>query len=325
MRIERLSVDNQRTQGAEQRNWYRQYSAKHLKQVEQALLAALDARGGATPDSAVVLGAGACTELPLDQLARACTPVTLADLDTAGMLRARDELPEKLRARVRTVSADLTGGVSSALQDLLRAQPWPDLRALGGGRGANVLNAVAECLEATPVARPPDPWTLGLAPHSFGLVVSSLTLTQLYSLPLLDALDTLLVYAPDLADQRETQPRYRKAATDFRRRVVVGHLALIEQLLAPEGAALLITDRVGHLLAPQRGPHAAEGDETLDVLPPDTLRLPDDLEQRFTLIGPLRQWMWMVSMPEGETPGRAYEVVAAILREGSAKATSANL
>jgi hypothetical protein len=24
--------------------------------------------------------------------------------------------------------------------------------------------------------------------------------------------------------------------------------------------------------------------------------------------------MWMVAMPEGETPGRAYEVVAAILR-----------
>jgi len=320
VRIERLSVDNQRTQGAERRNWYRRYSAKHLRQIEQALLAALDARGAATPDSAVVLGAGACTEFPLDQLARACAPVTLADLDTTGMLRARDELPEKLRARVRSVSADLTGGVSAALQDLLRAQPWPDLRALGGGRGVNILNAVADCLEAVPVAQPPDPWTLGLAPHSFGLVVSSLTLTQLYSLPLLDALDTLLVYAPDLADQREAQPRYQRAANDFRRRVVAGHLALIEQLLASGGAALLITDTVGHLLAPQRGPHAAEGEETLDVLPPDALRLPNDLEARFTLVGPLRQWMWLVAMPEGETPGRAYEVVAAILREGAGAA-----
>lgn len=320
MRIERLSVDNQRTQGAERRNWYRKYSAKHLKQIEQTLLAALDARGAAVPDSAVVLGAGACTELPLDQLARACSPVTLVDLDTAGMLRARDELPEKLRPRVRPVSADLTGGVSAALQDELRAQPWPDLRALGGGRGSSILAAVADCLERTPVAQPPDPWALGLAPRSYGLVVSSLTLTQLYSLPLLDALDTLLVYAPDLADERTANPRYQQAELDFQRRVIQGHLALIEQLLAPEGVALLITDAVGHLLSPQSGPHAAEGRETLAVLPPDALRLPDDLEARFTLAGPLRSWMWMVSMPEGETPGRAYEVVAAILRarEGAA-------
>ena len=315
MRIERLSADNLRTQGAERRNWYRKYSAKHLKQIEQALLAALDARGAATPDSAVVLGAGACTELPLDRLARACSPITLVDLDTAGMLRARDELPEALRARVRPISADLTGGVSAALQNELRAQPWPDLRALGGGRGGAILNAVADCLERTPVAQPPEPDALGLAPQSFGLVVSSLTLTQLYSLPLLDALDTLLVYAPDLADERDAHPRYLQAERDFQRRVVMGHLALIERLLAPGGAALLITDRVGYLLSPERGPHAAEGRESLAVLPPEALRLPDYLEARFSLAGPLRQWMWLVSMPEGETPGRAYDVVAAILRE----------
>lgn len=314
MRIERLSVDNQRTQGAERRNWYRKYSAKHLKQIEQALLAALDARAATTPDSAVVLGAGACTELPLDRLARACLPVTLVDLDTMGMLRARDELPETLRGHIRTLSADLTGGVSVALQDALHAQPWPDLRTLSGGRGSSILNAVADCLERTPVAQPPEPEALSLAPRSFGLVVSSLTLTQLYSLPLLDALDTLLVYAPDLADERGAHPRYQQAERDFQRRIVAGHLGLIERLLAPGGVALLITDRVGHLLSPERGPHATEGSETLEVLPSEALRLPDDLEARFELVGSLRQWMWMVSMPEGETPGRAYEVVAAILR-----------
>ncbi len=318
MRIERLSEDNQRTQGAERRNWYRKYSAKHLRQIEQALLAALDARGAATPDTAVALGAGACTELSLEQLSRACSPVTLVDLDTTGMLRARAELPEKLRERVRLVTADLTGGVSGALQDELRGQPWPDLRALGGGRGSSILSAVAGCLERVPIAQPPDPWSLGLTPHSFGLVVSSLTLTQLYSLPLLDALDTLLVYAPDLADERAAHPAYLAAERDFQRRIVAGHLALIGQLLAPGGVALLISDRVGYLLAPQRGPHADEGREALAVLPPEALRLPDDLEARFTLVGPLRQWMWMVAMPASETPGRAYEVVAAILRANDA-------
>ncbi|MFI5277762.1 MAG: hypothetical protein ACHQ1E_10875, partial [Ktedonobacterales bacterium] len=289
-------------------------------QIEQALLATLDARDPAAPESAIVLGAGACTELPLDQLARACSPVTLVDLDTEGMLRARAELPEKLHARVRPLSADLTGGVSGALQDALRGQPWPDLRLLGGGRGGGILSAVAGCLERVPVAQPPD--ILGLAPHSFGLVVSSLTLTQLYSLPLLDALDTLLVYAPDLADERAAHPGYQQAERAFQRRVVAGHLALIERLLAPGGAALLITDHLGYLLAPQRGPHADEGRETLAVLPPEALRLPDDLEARFTLVGPLRQWMWMVAMPEGETPGRAYDVIAAIMRAKTSTAAA---
>lgn len=320
MRIERLSIDNQRTQGAERRNWYRKYSAKHLKQIEQALSAALDAREPATPDTAIALGAGACTELPLDLLARACSPVTLVDLDTEGMLRARAETPEKLQSRIRPLSADLTGGVSGALQDELRGQPWPDLRALGGGRGSSILSAVAGCLDRVPIAQPPE--LPGLAPHSFGLVVSSLTLTQLYSLPLLDALDTLLVYAPDLADQRGAHPGYLRAERAFQRRIALAHLALIKRLLAPGGVALFVTDRVGYLLSPQRGPHASEGRETLEVLPPDALRLPDDLEARFTLVGPLRQWMWMVSMPEGETPGRAYDVAAAILRarEGEAPA-----
>ena len=313
MRIERLSIDNQRTQGAERRNWYRKYSAKHLKQIEQALLAALDARAAATPDTAIALGAGACTELPLDQLARACSPVTLVDLDTEGMLRARAELPEKLRSRVRPLSADLTGGVSAALQDELRGQPWPDLRALGGGRGASILSAVAGCLDRVAVPQPPE--ILGLTPHGYGLVISSLTLTQLFSLPLLDALDTLLVYAPDLADLRATHPGYLAAERAFQRRIVEGHLALIEHLLAPGGVALLISDHMGYLLSAQRGPHANEGRESLEVLPAEALRLPDDLEARFSLVGPLRQWMWMVAMPEGETPGRAYDVVAAIMRE----------
>jgi hypothetical protein len=57
-----------------------------------------------------------------------------------------------------------------------------------------------------------------------------------------------------------------------------------------------------------------EGREALEVLPAEVLRLPDDLEARFTLVSPLRQWMWMVAMPDGETSGRAYDVVAAILR-----------
>jgi hypothetical protein len=309
VRIERLSADNQRTQGAARRAWYQRYSAKHLREMERAVVDALAAREDGAPATGVVLGAGACTELPLERLARACDPLTLVDLDAPGMGRARDEMPEKLRPRVRLLAADLTGGVSAALREEMGVQPWRDLRALGG---MAILDTLAGCLERVTVPDPPE--IAGLEPHSFELVISSLTLTQLYSLPLLDALDVLLAYAPDLAERRDAHPRYVAAERDFRRRVALAHLSLIERLLAPTGAALLTTDKTGYLLSPKAGPHAGEGREALETLPASALTWPEDLAVRFALVGPPRVWSWMVAMPEGEMPGRAYDVVAAIVR-----------
>lgn len=311
MRIERLSADNRRTQGAERRAWYERYSAKSLRETERAVEAALAARQDGAPPAGVILGAGGCTELPLERLARACEPLTLVDLDAPGMGRAREGLLEKLQPRVRLLAADLTGGVSAALREAMGIQPWRDLRALGG---MALLDALADCLERVEVPDPPE--IAGLEPRSFGLVISSLTLTQLYSLPLLDALDTLLAYAPDLAERRDEHRRYVAAERDFRRRVVQAHLSLIARLLAPDGAALLTTDRTGYLLAPKSGPHANEGREALETLPASALAWPDDLAARFTLVAPPRAWAWMVAMPEGETPGRAYDVVAAVMRAG---------
>lgn len=312
MRIERLSADNQRTQGPDRRAWYQRYSAKHLREMERAVGDTLAAREDSAPRSGVILGAGACTELPLERLARACDPLTLVDLDAPGMGRARDTLPEKLRSRVRLLAADLTGGLSAALREEMGVQPWRDLRALGG---MAILDALAGCLERVTVADPPE--IAGLEPHSFGLVISSLTLTQLYSLPLLDALDTLLAYAPDLAERRDEHPRYVAAERAFRRRVALAHLSQIAWLLAPGGAALLTTDKTGYLLSPKTGPHAGESRDSLETLPASALAWPADLKARFAVVGPPRAWAWMVAMPEGETPGRAYDVVAAILRAES--------
>ena len=152
MRIERLSADNQRTQGTARRAWYQRYSAKHLREMDRVVGDALAAREDGAPDASIVLGSGACTELPLERLARACDPLTLVDLDAPGMGRARDEAPEKLRPRVRLLAADLTGGVSAALREEMGIQPWRDLRALGG---VAILDALAGCLERVTVADPP--------------------------------------------------------------------------------------------------------------------------------------------------------------------------
>lgn len=312
MRISRLTQENTRTQGPQRRWWYRRHSPAHLRSIESLVAAVLAARALTASCTAVVLGAGACTEVPLATLARACSSVLLVDVDVAGMTRARDELPRDLRSRVDLFQADLTGGVSAALAKELAAQPWADLTALSGPSGLAPLDAAAACLERCPIPNPPA--LPQLAPHGYGLVISSLTLTQLFSLPLLDVLDTLNVYAPAVAALRDTHPRYHAAATSFRRRIVHAHLALLGALLAPDGSGLLVTDVTGYLLPPASGQHAGAAAESLPVLPPDVLDIPRDLAERFAVVEAPRTWRWLVSAPDAAAPGRAYDVTGVVLR-----------
>lgn len=313
MRIERLPQENPRTQGPERRAWYRAHSAEHLRAIADMVEAALRGQRGKGV-RALVLGAGACTDLPLERLARGCESVLLVDVDAPGMLRARDELPRSLRPTVNVVAADITGGVSQALAADLRVQPWRDLVSLGGPSGRASLDTAAACLDHCPV---PDPPVFAeLAPGGYDLVISSFVLTQLFSLPLLDVIDVLGMYAPDSVDLRDTSPRYREAAQRFRRRIALAHLSLMGMLLAPEGAGLLLSDVRGYLLPARRGPHAGAGaaSEALDVLPPDVLALPDDVAARFAIEGGVRRWRWLVSAPSSDLPGRAYDACGILFR-----------
>ncbi|HEY7343110.1 MAG TPA: hypothetical protein VH591_19715 [Ktedonobacterales bacterium] len=309
MRIARLAEENPRTQGPERRTWYRRHSPAHLQAVAALVEEALAVRSAGGPSRAVVLGAGACTEAPLERIARSFEHVLLVDVDVPGMTRARDELTASLRGRVDLLQADITGGVSDALASELRAQPWRDLARLGA---TAPLEAAASCLERCTIPDPPE--LPGLIAQGYGFVFSDLALTQLYSLPLLDVVDTLSLYAPDAVDLRETQARYRQATQAFRRRIALAHLSLLAGLLAPEGAAILASDRTGHLLPPKSGPHARDPRETLTVLPDDVLTIPDDLAARFQLVGAPRTWEWLVSAPDATSFGRMYEAVGIVLR-----------
>jgi hypothetical protein len=312
MRITRLTADNRRTQGAERRTWYRRHSPEHLNAVSALVEDALRLDGLASTRLTVVLGAGACTEIPLERLARASAHVLLVDLDVAGMAQARDELPATVRDRVNLLRADLTDGVSEALAAELRATPFADLNMLDQGRGMAPIEAAADCLERCPV--PDAPMPVGLQPGGYDLVISDFVLTQLYSLPLLDVIDTLRAYAPAIADLRETLPRYQDAANGFRRRVALAHLALLRDLLTPDGVALLVSDRAGELLPPKAGPHARDPIERLETLPERALAIPTDLEHYFTLAAPMRAWRWLISAPDAERPGRRYDAFGALLR-----------
>jgi predicted RNA methylase len=298
-------------QGPERREWYRRHNPEHVRAVADLVERALTARGGRGPGHAVVLGAGACTELPLARLARGCAMVTLVDLDGASMERARHELPRELRSRVRLLRTDISGGISATLATQLRAQPWADLAQLDQHA---VLDAAAACLEQSPV---PDivPGMVGSA-APYDVVISSLVLTQLFSLPLLDVLDTLAAVAPGMIGLQDAHPRYHAAAEAFRRRVILAHLDLLAALLEPSGAGALITDVSGHLLAAARKGDAAPEAERFALLPRDGFDLPTELARRFTVDGKIRSWRWVTNLPAGAQPGRAYEVVGAVLRAG---------
>lgn len=318
MRLARLPQENPRTQGTARRAELRQRSPEHLRQIAALVEDALAARAAAAPKRVVVLGAGACTEIPLERLVRAAGAVTLVDVDVAGMGRARAELPAALRERVEVVRADVTGGVSETLAAELASQPWADLIALGGPRSLAPIEAAAGCLERCRVLDPPEvPY---LEPGTFGMGVSSLVLTQLFRLPLLDVLDTLLAVAGEVADLRDTVARYRQAATDFSRRVALAHLSLIATLLAPGGSAAFATDEVGYLLPARSSSHSGEGRESLPMLPPEVLAIPDDLTSRFAVAGHVRRWEWLATPPTAQLPGRLYTVAGAVLRRATAAA-----
>lgn len=315
MRIGHLARDNRRMQGPERRTWYRAHAPRHLAAVEELVDAALHARDRDAPDRAVVLGAGACTEFPLERLARSCGAVVLADVDVRGMTQARDGLPASLRERVDLVQGDIAGGISDLLTDELKGQPWRDLAQLDPKTMRAVLDAAAGCLERCPVPDPPlVPY---LTPGLYGLVVSDLVLTQLYSLPLLDLLDALAARAPEAVDLREAHPRYVAAAADFRRRVALAHVSLLRSLVAPGGVALLLTDVTGYLIPEKSGAHAKDPAEAFPVLPPEALRIPDDLAARFEVIGRPRTWRWPVSLPGADVPGREYDATGVLLRAPS--------
>lgn len=161
----------------------------------------------------------------------------------------------------------------------------------------------------------PDPPRLPyVEPGAYGIVISSFVLTQLFSLPLLDVIDTLTLHAPGVVDLRDEHPHYVAAAAAFRRRIALAHLSLIASLLARGGAAVLASDQTGYLLPARTGPHIRDARESFDVLPPDVLDVPADLDARFTLLGSVRRWEWLVSAPQGELPGRLYDAFGVVLR-----------
>ncbi len=306
MRIDTLTYHNVETQGARRRAWLREYSPQHLRQCAALIHSALEKREPSVSPGTLVLGAGACTEIPLEELARHSDEVALADLDLASMRQAWEELPSPTRRRsVRLLECDLTGGVSANLHRLLTRQHWDALIAQGARA---VFDAAAHCLEQCPIPDPPQLDTLGAG--EFGLVISSLTLSQLFSYPLLDVLDYIQQLAPTYLNEQEHHHRYQQAAQGFRARIIQSHLRLLRELLDTGGLAVLLSDIRGFAFNVSGTDHDADHRHSIPLVP---RAFPELVSDTFTVLHE-EHWEWITDLPEKDKFGRGYEVVGYILK-----------
>ncbi len=119
----------------------------------------------------LVLGAGNCTEIPLEELARSFDEVVLADLDDASMAAAVDELPDDLAAKVHIQVQDVTTFAAPLMRRLWHAVESSETAEQGLERIAGTLTGLDNDAAA---AKLPEA----------DLVVSSLVLSELHRYPL---------------------------------------------------------------------------------------------------------------------------------------------
>ncbi len=313
MRIDNLSHNNMQTQGKRRREWLRQYAPQHLENCKTLTLSALRQRENRAAQNALVLGAGACTEVPLYGLLRACDEVVLADLDIAALRAASDEITSStLNKRLRLVQCDISSnngepkkGVSANLTRLMKRQSWEQLVSEGS---QSVFDAAALCLEQCAIPASPEIQTL--VSGSFGFVVSSLVLSQLFSYPILDLLDYITRVAPKLLGEQERHRRYQEAAQDFRIRIINAHLQLIRNSLDIGGSAVLLSDIRGFVFNVYGTDHDATHRRAMPLVP----RMFPDLVRNIFDVVEEKQWEWITDLPENERPGRGYEVSGFVVK-----------
>ncbi len=306
MRIDTLTYNNIQTQGVQRRLWLRQHSPQHLQQCTALMLRGLQLRQRSASTSTCVLGAGACTEIPLTELTRDSDEVVLADYDLASMQQGRDELSSPaLRKQVRLVSCDIGGGVSANLNRLIEQQHW---HKLANQSYQAVFDAAADCLEQCDV---PDPPAIdSLYSGEFGVVISSLVLSQLFSYPLLDLLDHIQRIAPAYLGAQERHRRYQEAAQSFRIRIIQGHLHLLHELLDVGGIVVLLSDVRGFVFEVFGTENDSQPRRTLPIVP---FSLPELVRESFHIIEE-QHWKWITDLPGEGKLGRGYEVVGYVLK-----------
>jgi hypothetical protein len=267
---------------------------------------ALAARAADTSQATVVLGAGECTEIPLQELVQASDEVAIVDLDDQGIEAAKRELPLRAQKKVRLVQWDLSGGVSLALRREISKRSWQAAKHAGPRA---LWDLAADCLDTCKIAVLPEGGAF--VEREFGLVISSFVMTQLFSYPLLDMLDHMQALAPELLEEQERHRRYQDARQHFQKRIIEAHLRLMAHLLDTGGVALLLSDVRGFAFMVHGTDHDRVHRQMFPLVPRSFSEL---VSERFQIIDE-QQWEWLTSLPEKDRPGRGYEVSSYLCQE----------
>jgi len=196
---------------------YRAYWRPHIQNSHRRILQAADLVRSRS--AALVLGAGRCREIPLEELARRFERVVLVDLDLPSMEQAAGALPEELRPKVEIRVSDVTSfaqPVMDAARRIVEGAATTE-EAFGG------LERLTERLDA--LRRPPE------LPRA-DLVISSLVLSELPRYP--------RAYAARLIERKlqaslSEWDGYAKLGDRLRRLAREDHAELLSRFRRPGG------------------------------------------------------------------------------------------
>jgi hypothetical protein len=253
------------------------------------------------PGQTLVLGAGACAEIPLAELAARFERVVLCDVDAAAMQQgvAEAKLDAEQRAQIELKTFDLTGLTESLLTEIETLLPQCD-------EAAALIERMAAALDAAT----PEPLPIE---RRFELIVASCVLSQLHFGLTHGAAALFLRRFPEQTAALQQSSRWTTALEGIARRMEAALLSEMLRLVTDQGQVYLSESvQMCFLQTHPSGQWQTEG--TYRML--RTTDLADYLDARSNVIARER-WEWIVWPPtaEGDT-GRLFDVQAVVLRAG---------
>lgn len=262
----------------------------------------LRAAGMVDPGRAVVLGGGACEEIPLAALLERFESVTLNDFEEPQVRQAVEAVPHGSagRAKLEVRIADLTGITEAALAEMagqlaLVADPQAAIRAM-----ADVLDHVQ-----------PGPMPIA---GRFDLVVCSCVLSQLHVALSHQAAQLFAAKYPAGRDLLAQSDISKMSLESVARRMEDRFIANLATLVTDTGLVYLSESaQVCFLQLAADGQWQTPG--TYRML--RTKDLADYVRGQFDVVGRAR-WEWVVDAPQSASDvGRLFDVQSLVLRRSA--------
>lgn len=267
------------------------YGRRHLSLSRATLTEtaeiALDAAEEGTPSRALILGAGNCTDIPLDFIAPNFDEIVLVDADIAATERAVRHLPPYLLGKISLVGADVTGiipSLSASIEQAVGSCPTFD----------QFVPTVVQSLSTINPDTSPKP-NLG---DGFNFVCSQLLMSQLCLAPLTHMAVRQIPQhygkTPSIADIESEDELYR--ATDLLEVATqLSHISYLRRLVATNGTVHLADTYELDTI------ETAERQQRV-MLDPAVFQ--PHIDQLFNSLAPATSWKWTIG------PARTFSVTA---------------